>query len=186
LSLTGSSGAGVAGLLLPATMLSVEGSSTSNNGGSTFGFSFAPAADYFVIDNLSLGVELLVGYATASPGSQPGSSTSPPSTNVTSYGIAPRVGYNIPIGESFSFWPKVFFEHAAYSVGGAGTGYGNIQLLGLYAPFLYHPSPHFYLGVGPNILTELGANIDGTGATGKLTAYGAFASIGGWFKLGGG
>ena len=186
----GSFSGGGGSLLTPATMLDIGGTSTSNNGGSQIGFAVAPAADYFVIDNLSLGLELLFGYQSYSPGSvtltTPAGSTttSPPSTNLTEYGIAPRVGYNIPIGGSVSIWPKVFFEHAGYSVGGAGKGYGNIQLLGAYVPVLYHPTPHFYVGLGPNILTELGASSDGQSAMSKITSYGIFGSAGGWFKIG--
>ena len=180
------SGGGGASLLTPATMLDIGGSSASNNGGSQVGFSLAPAADYFVIDNLSLGLEILFGYVSASPGSATngGVTVSAPSSNLTEYGFAPRVGYNIPIGSSLSIWPKVFFEHAGYSLGGAGKGYGNIQLLGAYVPFLYHPVPHFYVGLGPNILTELGASSDGASSNSKITAYGVFASVGGWFQLG--
>jgi hypothetical protein len=185
---------GGSSLLTPASMLSIGGSTTSNNGGSQFGISLAPAADYFVIDNLSLGLEILFGYGTFSPPStsinaspaingSPG--PSPQSTNLTEYGFAPRIGYNIPISNSVSVWPKVFFEHAGYSLGGAGAGYGNVQLLGAYVPILFHPAPHFYVGLGPNILTELGASSDGAGATSKVTSYGVFASVGGWFNLGG-
>jgi hypothetical protein len=66
----GSGGAGT--LLTPSTMLYFGGSSQSNNGGSETGFSLAPALDYFVIDNLSLGCEVLFGYASYSPPSVPG------------------------------------------------------------------------------------------------------------------
>ncbi|MGD0525842.1 MAG: hypothetical protein ABSE49_11895 [Polyangiaceae bacterium] len=179
LTLASSGGAG--GILTPATMLDIGGATYSNNGGSQVGISLAPAADYFVIDNLSLGLELLFGYGSYSPPSTPGVTTK--STNVTEYGIAPRVGYNIPIGDTLSLWPKVFFEHAGFSLGGGGAGYGNIQLLGAYVPILYHPVPHFYVGLGPNILTELGASPSASAAS-KLTTYGIFASVGGWFKLG--
>jgi hypothetical protein len=184
MTLAGGLGGGGAGLLIPASMLDVGGTSYSNNGGSEFGFSLAPAVDYFVIDGLSLGLEFLFGYDTYSPPSPPPGVTQPQSTNVTVYGIAPRVGYDLPITSTLSFWPKVFFEHAGYSLGGGGAGYGNIQLLGAYAPILYHPASHFYIGFGPNILTELGESSDGVSANSKLTSYGAFASVGGWFKMG--
>jgi hypothetical protein len=167
-------------LLTPATMLSLGGSSTSNNGGSTFGFSIAPAADYFVIDHLSIGLELLLGYSSFSPPSFGGMSL--PSGNTTSYGFAPRLGYDVPLGTNLSIWPKVFFEHLGYSDGGSASGYGNIQLLGAYVPVLYQVAPHFFLGLGPNVVTELGASSDGNSATNKATAYGVFASIGGWFS----
>jgi hypothetical protein len=181
---------GGANLLTPATMLDIGGATSSNNGGSQTGFSLGPAADYFVVDNLSLGLELLFGYDSSSPpagttASGTGTATaSSPSTNGTLYGIAPRIGYNVPLGGSMSIWPKVFLEQAGYSLGGAGAGYGNIQLVGAYVPFLYHPVPHFYVGLGPNVLTELGSHTNGVGATSKVTSYGLFASIGGWVKLG--
>ncbi len=73
---------------------------------------------------------------------------------------------------------------ASGSLGGNSAGYGNIQFLGAYAPLLYHPVPHFYVGLGPNILAELGESSNGTSATSKITSYGVFASIGGWFKMG--
>jgi hypothetical protein len=176
-------GAGLA-FFTPATMLDIGGATVSNNGGSVFGFTLAPAADFFVLDHFSLGMEVLVGYSSFSPPS--GLVPNPQSSNTIMYGIAPRIGFDIPFGSSpFSIWPKVFFEHAGWSNGGAGAGYGNIQFLGAYAPILYHPTPHFYLGLGPNILAELGASSDGSSATSKITAYGAFASIGGAFRLGG-
>jgi hypothetical protein len=173
---------GTAAALTPATMLDFGGSTTSNNGGSQVGLTLAPAADYFVIDNLSVGLEVLFGYASISPGSTPGVTVK--STSLTEYGIAPRIGYNIPLGEFASIWPKVFFEYAGYSLGGGGAGYGNIQLLGAYVPVLYHPTRQFYVGLGPNILTELGASSGGSSSSSKITSYGLFASIGGWFKLG--
>jgi hypothetical protein len=175
-------GGGGYALLTPASMLSLGGSSTSNNGGSTFGVSVAPAADYFVIDNLSIGLELLIGYATYSPPSFNGMSAQ--GGNTTTYGFAPRVGYNIPLGTSLSLWPKVFFEYAGYSEGGSGSGYGNVQLLGAYVPIVDQVTRHFFIGLGPNIVTELGASSDGSSASSKTTAYGLFASIGGWFALG--
>jgi hypothetical protein len=182
LSFAGGISAGVgAGVLTPATMLDLGGATYSNNGGSQVGVGLAPAADYFVIDNLSLGLELLLGYLSYSPPSVPGVTVK--SGNLTEYGIAPRVGYNIPLTSSLSLWPKVFFEHAGYSLGGSLAGYGNVQLLGAYVPVLYHPVPHFYVGLGPNILTELGAS-PSSSTSSKVTTYGIFASIGGWFKLG--
>lgn len=169
-------------LLTPATMLSLGGTSTSNNGGSTFGFSIAPAADYFVIDNLSIGLELLVGYSSYSPPSFGG--MTPQGGNTMSYGVAPRVGYNIPLGTNLSVWPKVFFEHAGYSNGGSASGYGNVQLLGAYVPVVDQVTRHFFVGLGPNIVTELGATSDGTSSNSKVTAYGLFATVGGWFATG--
>ena len=48
----------------------------------------APAADYFVVDNVSLGAQVLFGLVTSSPGGNGNSTTT------TLYGLAPEVGYD--------------------------------------------------------------------------------------------
>src|SRR5262249_16797846 len=64
-----------------------------------------PAADYFLIDHLSLG-----GYVHL--GVQSGGGTA-----VTSFGVGPRIGVNIDLSSRFSFWPKagVAFNHTSVS-----------------------------------------------------------------------
>ena len=68
--------------------------SVSGDEGSTSSIVLRPAIDYFLIDHLSLGAFTGLEYTSA-----PGGST-------TTYSIGPRIGYDIPLSERFSIWPK--------------------------------------------------------------------------------
>jgi hypothetical protein len=155
---------------------SFEFGTLSNNGGSGTEFALAPAADYFVIPNLSIGGNILFGLLSPAHGSGTG-------TTYTLFGIAPRVGYNIPITDMISFWPKVFFGYTTASGSNNSGGY-NSAALGVFAPIMFVPATHFVLGIGPNFSTQLSNNATGSGtsvAGPKLTQVGIQATIGGWF-----
>jgi hypothetical protein len=103
-------------------------------------------------------------------------------TSITIFGIAPRVGYNLPITNGISWWPKVFFEYVTFSESNNGPG-GNASAIGLFAPFMFEPAQHFLIGIGPNVSTQLGNNVtQGNMSTGrpKETVLGLQATIGGW------
>jgi hypothetical protein len=149
--------------------------SFSDNGGSGTAFSLAPAVDYFVIDNLSIGGQLMLGILNSSPPApQQGRTT-------TLFGIAPQVGYDFILSDTITFWPKLFFAFAGASTSNNGGSF-NSGTLGVFLPFLFHIAPHFYLGVGP----DLGGGGNGNNRPPKITTFGAMATVGGWFKLGGG
>jgi len=130
-----------------------------------------PAADYFVAPSLSVGGFVRIGYETAGDG------------HTSEFAIGPRVGYNIPLSDMFSFWPK-----AGLSFGTSTTTYrlntgpntftdastsSSGMAINLYAPFLLHPVPHFFLGFGPFIDAGLGGDA-------RATEFGARLTIGGW------
>jgi hypothetical protein len=161
--------------------LKFEGTSENNNGGSGSDILIQPAADYFVIDHLSVGAALTLDIESFSPGGgQRGSTT-------TTFGIAPRVGYDIPIVDKLSFWPDVFISYSSSSTSNNGPSQG-IFSLGAFAPVLFHPVPHFFVGLGPNISTELSHSYSVNGQSQnnypQTTAYGVMSTIGGWFSLG--
>jgi len=180
------SGIGQIGAVLPPpswSMLDAQYTSFANNGGSVTRFGLAPTLDYFVIDNLSLGAQLLFGIATVSPPSGQGNQ----STTLTTFGIAPQIGYDIRLGDSFSFWPKAFFAYATTSTSNNGPT-GAVASVGLFAPLLYHPVRHFYIGIGPDLSTQLGnsssqsnGNTTTTTYDDKATAFGLMATFGGYF-----
>jgi len=153
---------------------------TNNNGSGTI-FSIAPAADFFVIDNLSVGGQVLLGFGNYSPpGPGQGATT-------TLWGIAPQVGYNLSLTDSISFWPKLFLAFAGSSTSNNG-GSANSGTIGIFAPFLFHIATHFYAGIGPDFSTEIFANqTNGNGTSvqnpTKVTTFGAMGTFGGWFNL---
>jgi hypothetical protein len=188
----GSVGASGSGTVVPAapgstTTASFQFATVSKNGGSGTEFSVAPAADFFVIQNLSVGGNILFGVFN------PAQSGSGPSTTATLFGIAPRVGYNIPLTDMISFWPKVYFSYTTVNLSsGGGSAGGNATAIGLFAPIMFVPAPHFFLGIGPDFSTQLSSNSTFSGSTGGVSASGSTsnptvtqvgiqATIGGWF-----
>jgi hypothetical protein len=167
--------------------LGVQGQSYSApNGqtspGSTTVVALEPAADFFVIQGLSVGGQLIYLHLSTSS-SVPGAS----GVSADGFGIVPRVGYNLALGDTFSIWPKVFFEYLTTSSGNGG-GNSNSVSIGAFVPFLVHPAKHFFLGLGPNVETELSntLSVNGHGADAvKTTRYGLMFVVGGWVSLGG-
>jgi|SRR5579859_1163767 len=154
--------------------------SVNNNLGSGTAFSLAPAIDFFVIDNLSLGGQLLFGLLSSSPSQGQGSTT-------TLFGVAPQLGYDFVLSDSVTFWPKLFFAFSGASTSNNGGSF-NSGTLGVYLPFLFHVATHFYLGVGPDLSSQVvTSQSSGNGANApnppKVTTFGAMATVGGWFNL---
>jgi hypothetical protein len=144
--------------------------------GSSTTVALAPAADFFVVQGFSVGGQFI--YAHASQNS-PVQGTA--SVSEDGFGIAPRVGYNVALGDTFSIWPKVFFEYETTTISNGG-GSASALSVGVYVPVLVHPARHFFLGLGPNVQTELST----TGGNGtKETQYGVMFVVGGWVPLGG-
>lgn len=116
--------------------------------------SLAPAADYFFMPQVSLGGQVLFRYDSWSGGSR------------TTVGLAPRIGYNLPLTPMFSLFARAGFSF---------THEGDSNHIGIFlsAPFLFHPAPHFFVGLGPS----LGGNI--TGGGGMRVAL--ESTVGGYF-----
>jgi hypothetical protein len=122
------------------------------NGGTTVQVN--PGADYFLAPNVSVGANLFFSHATGSG---------------SDVGAAVRVGYNLAIVEKIGFWPTARFWviHYGGSMPSTGTTFGVL------APFLWHPTNHFFLGGGP----DLTHGVSG----GSYTEYGLDFMLGGWF-----
>jgi hypothetical protein len=107
-----------------------------------------PAADYFVIDHFSIGGAVLLYRSWSSEGSY--------SDGV---GLVPRIGYEVPLAESFSLWPRagidyeVGWAHTADDTKWTGSGRridGFVEV-----PLLAHVTRNFFIGIGPRFSTEL-------------------------------
>jgi hypothetical protein len=149
------------------------GYSESNGGQSGSDVLIQPALDYFVIDHLSVGG--LVKFELQSGGND----------QATSFGVGPRVGYNIPIVDVLSFWPDLFLRFDTTSRNN-NNGSDTAFTMGVFGPVLFHPVPHFFLGLGPILSTEVTHTFSNNGRSGdapKLTEYGVMSTIGGWLPL---
>ena len=152
---------------------SITNTSVDGIDGSSTTVLMRPAVDYFVIDNLSIGGFVGVEHST-SPGGES-----------TAFSIGPRVGYNIPLSERLSIWPKVGFSFASTrqetdevtlpggaTVGGDEETNTSVQL-NLFAPVMFHSAQHFFIGFGPAFDLDLSGDSKATTIAARLT-------IGGW------
>lgn len=139
----------------------------------------APALDYFVIDNLSIGGQ--IAFTRISQGDD----------SAQLIGIGPRVGYNLGLTENISLWPRLHFRYSMVSLksetvdpitGATSTSEvdGNRMTIGIDAPILFHPAEHFFVGIGPFFAMDLSSKLDDEDAT-KDTAFGLQTIVGGWF-----
>jgi hypothetical protein len=150
--------------------LSLQRTTLSDVDGATTTVTLAPAADYFVIRNLSVGGVVGLTY------SKTGENTS------TRFTLGPRVGYNLGISRVLSIWPKVGFSFAHTNskveteVAGMKVSTevdSNAIALNLFVPIMLHPAPHFFAGFGPFLDTDLSGD-------NQSTTWGLKLTLGGW------
>ena len=118
-----------------------------------------PAVDYFIMPNITVGG--VVDFSTSSG-----------RFATTVIGLGVRAGVNFNITDKLSIWPTAGFSfvHSDVSDGGPSN---NAWAFNLYAPFLFHLAPHFFVGAGPFLDVGLSDN--------DTTAFGIQSLIGGWF-----
>jgi len=144
----------------------------------------APAADYFIASRISVGGMVQLAYQSQGDVSAYG------------YGAAPRVGMVFPLSDRLWFWPKASLGYQAIttkkpapattSTGMDGLGPGNSELtekkaqVGLYAPLLYQPADHFFLGLGPVLTMDIYSKMGSINGY-KQTTLGLVSVVGGYF-----
>jgi hypothetical protein len=150
--------------------LTVQRRTISGVDGGTTSIQLAPAADYFVINNLSVGGFIGFDYVTSGD------------NDSSRFSLGPRVGYNVPFSDLVSVWPKLGFSFA-HTSSTVSTTTGNTTVsstssadafaLNIFVPIMFHPVRHFFAGFGPFLDTDLSGDRRATVFGGKLT-------IGGW------
>ena len=115
-----------------------------------------PAADYFIIPNVSVGGVAGITYTSGSPGT-------------TVIDIGARAGYSLGITDKIGIWGRtgIFYSHYSRHPDSSST-----TLFRLDAPILYHLAPHVFAGIGPYFTQNLGGGGHG---------YGLDSIVGGWF-----
>lgn len=155
------------------------------------------AFDYAVIDSLTIGGSL--GLASVSPSTETKAGSTTTNTDGAStfyFALAPRVGYIIPVAESFSIWPRagITYWHASTDDKAANNNNGVTTTqsglsLDVDVMFSYSVAKNFAIGVAPELnLGFSGSNdakADNGGATvsNDLTAthFGAHFAVMGVF-----
>jgi hypothetical protein len=123
-------------------------------------FSLRPGLDYFIIENLSIGGAIQFDFASAPPNVPNASS----STNVI---LAPEVGYELALTDTWSLWPM-----ASVSMQFPSSG-NPLVAVNVSVAFLVHPAEHFFFGIGPALSQDITSNPN--------TFISGFFRIGGYF-----
>ena len=150
--------------------------SYSMGNGSSVLFSLTPSLDYFVSSNFSVGALVQFSYQTNAAALGLGTA------DATIFGLGGRAGYHIVLTNILSLWLRggLLFLHDSYDAGAAGDGSGNILQLQVFAPILWHPAPHFFIGAGPALATDLMSSFEGNDRP-KATSFGILSTIGGYW-----
>lgn len=129
----------------------------------------SPAVDYFIAPNLSVGGQFVFQHQSV-PTITGGT------TSQTVFGLAPRVGFFVPLQPMFSVYPRAGLSFLRNTM---GSGY-NLLSLNAYAPFLFHPVPHFFIGLGPVLSWDIAGGSVGGGNI-RTVNFGLLSTVGGWF-----
>jgi hypothetical protein len=137
------------------------GFNRSDKAGTPTDLDLMPAIDYFISPALSIGGQVRLSHYSVG------------SNSTTHVGLGPRVGYYMPLHPMFSVFPRVglSFDHVS-----AGKSH-NLLTFFVYAPFMFHPVPHFFVGLGPS----LSADIAGADSNTRTAQFGLKTTVGGWF-----
>ncbi len=126
----------------------------------------APAADYFIIDHLSLGglVEISNTSGSVDVPVNPNVSTNFDLPSTTNFTFMPRVGYMISLlDDRFGIWPRGGIGYGSrQQVVGGGTNYAKDSFsaffLDVNCGFLYRINETFFIEGAPEITLSLGGS----------------------------
>ena len=157
------------------------------------GITVGPGIDVFVVDHLSLGVDLAFGRADSTGYAADGALYTSRATHLSA---GARVAVDVPLGAHLSWWPRVTAGYKTTheeeplpsgpltpSSAGPATGVTNARgaFVVVYAPLLVHPVAHFFLGFGPTMSRDLGRTASvAVRPVHDQTTLGAYALVGGW------
>ena len=166
----------------------------SQSAARVFSVTVSHGLDYFVTRHFSIGADAGVSYGTSRGY---GADSSLVEETVTSFAGAARLGVDLPLSDTVSFYPRLslgiesvhrastLVAGSSLSVAANPVGAPTETQVGPYvnvfAPFLLHAAPHFFVGLGPAIFHEFGkANTD-PNVGGERTTIQARMVVGGWW-----
>jgi hypothetical protein len=164
----------------------------SSGGSSTTSFAIEPAFDHFSSRNLSEGASAFFRYSDSVSG------IDLEEKNET-FGVTGHLALNLWLGDRVSLWPRLavgvwqsrttyFVPLGTFNVSVDGTAFPisngtqikeNAVFVELYAPFLFHLAPHFFIGIGPEAYADVLHSANSI--ANRRMFVGAESLVGGWF-----
>jgi hypothetical protein len=144
--------------------------SRMNENASLTGFGVHPSLDYFVLDHLSIGTSVGISHMTSKWYDNENSQTT--------LSAAPRIGYEFPLGDTFSLWPTagIAYYRVVWSTSAMASMWERkLDVYGR-AVLLAHVAKHFFVGGGPFV------NVNLSRSAAMLGDYdiGFNSTLGGW------
>ena len=177
-------------ILGSSSALSISNLTYSNSQATFFNATGAIGIDYFVVNNVSIGLDL---EATYSDDKGYGTTSLIDTTSSTLAGGV-RFGLNVPLGQWLSWYPRLTLLLASdhqrttpiSSANGAAATPSSSQstvgpALSVFAPLLVHPAPHLVVGFGPRLEYDLGVTRGGPNDGSQLSWYGVQCVVGGYW-----
>ncbi|HEX3596472.1 MAG TPA: hypothetical protein VHU80_15285, partial [Polyangiaceae bacterium] len=178
--------------IVTTSTLGITSRSYANGSAGFFDVWFEPSLEYFILRNISLGIELdLVHQRTRSY-----SGDSLFENGFTRFGAGLHFGVNVPISKAFSVYPlaMVGFHHDEQTTKFVSTAPGTTAVpfapttisrmgpwLSFEVPLLYHPVEHFFVGLAPAVYHDFASAEQGsTVLTHSTEVEGRFV-LGGYF-----
>jgi hypothetical protein len=150
--------------------LGISNETFSNSSATFFNVGGGIGIDNFVVDNVSLGFDAEAAYGD----SKGYGATTLSETTSTAFSGGVRFGFNLALGELFSWYPRLTLSLASThsntkpiaSFAGAPLPPPSSEssvgpATNLYAPLLVHPAPHLVVGFGPRLQHDFGVTRGG-------------------------
>jgi len=118
-----------------------------------------PGAMWFPVDNIALGGQVLYDFLDVG-------------TALHGVGFEPLVGFGVPLAPQVAFFPRVGMLFTWTFSDGSSSN--SITMEG-FAPVLFIPAPHFYIGFGPQFSTRV------VPSGNAMPTFGLVSEIGGYF-----
>jgi hypothetical protein len=124
-------------------------------------------------------------------GSPPYESPPPSASDGGGVTFMPRLGADMPLGDSLSIYPQFELGIGHQTVDETGEGSGDQYVddtisVNLYVPLLVHPAPHVFIGFGPSVYHEVSSAVTyptdplAPAVQNRETTLGAGLVVGGW------
>jgi hypothetical protein len=160
---------GIIGFAVQKSNLGVFAQNNGNNAvegtRTTTTFFLAPSADYFVIDQLSIGAQVELAFQSGSDELRlnQNSTTTFKRPSTTSITLLPRIGYLFPISNRFAIWPRAGIGYTSQqtvvgTVPNSAIEHFGAALVDLDVGFLYRLNEAVYLRMAPDLAFSVGGS----------------------------
>ena len=169
--------------------IGISSTSYPRSDASSFLVGFSPGLDVFVLRGFSVGGDVTMGYSSSRGYGAGGELVE---TRSSTFGGGPRLGVNVRLGASVTWYPRVTVgvESVRLDVTDSSTSTFDPRpsrstdtalFVSAFAPILFHPVPHFFIGLGPGVRHAFGGAQGGPQDGVERTTFSGRFVLGAWW-----